>query len=62
MMAPRPILDSAIEKAYKREVDRQAATEEQQQQTQDEQLVNLLLGTGAISGAMLGSGAPVRLM
>ena len=62
MMAPRPILESAIEKAYKREADRQAATEEQRQQTQDEQLVNLLLGTGAVGGALLGSGAPVRMV
>lgn len=60
--APRPILDSAIEKAYKRETDRQAASEEQQQRTQDEQLINLLLGTGAVGGALLGSGTPVRMV
>lgn len=61
MLAPRPMFDAALQKAYQREKEQEAARSENEEQVAQEQLVNLLLGTGAIGGYALGAGGPVRL-
>lgn len=61
MLAPRPAFEAALQEAYKREADQAAARDANEEQVSQEQLVNLLLGTGAIGGYALGAGGPLRI-
>lgn len=61
MLAPRPMFESALQEAYQRESEKTAARQANEEQIAQEQLVSLLLGSGAIGGYALGAGAPVRI-